>query len=1112
MKFSAIFLLAVCLQVNAEGYSQKVTLTAKKMLLKRVFNEVKKQTGYSFLWDRGALKNAPVVSFQVKDASIEEVMNECLKGQPLTYTIGQNLVDIRPKPLNSPQETVIIQSPPPAVRITGVVLSNENEPLVGASVKLKGTNTGTTTDAGGKFSLEVPDAHGVLVISYVGYAPREIAFSKAGNLQIILSPAEKKMEEVVVVGYGTQKKINISGSVASVSGSTLTQSPAPRLTNLLEGQIAGLTVVQPTGEPGRDVGSLQIRGLGSFGASAAPLVLVDGIVSSISNLNPEDIESVSVLKDAASASIYGARSANGVLLITTKKGKKGQSKIDLNTNFGTTSATVLPKLVTNSAQYMTMYNAARQRNNNQTPFFTQAQIDAYKNGAGNPQYPNTDWLNYYFHNGPIASTTLSLSGGNDISTYYTSVGYQDQKGIINMYDYKRYTAVVDYNTKVKNWIRVGTNINMSYENILAPTFTNDNLILLMYAQAPSFAPYLPDGSGRRANKTFASGSAGSADRNRTADEVFNMGAQYTNNYNINAQGYVDIDIIKGLSWKTTGALVFFNQDYKNREFPTEQPGYAFQPDANGNYVKTGGAAAYGNPPFSGLQQSWARFLTLTVNSVLSYTKNFGTEHHLNALAGYEQISNKNTSMGANRYNFISNSLNEINGGPTDGLENSGSASEYALQSLFGRANYNYQGKYFVEGDIRYDGTSRVDPKYRWGMFGGASAAWRLSEEKFIKKISWITDLKLRASYGVLGNQEIGNYPYQAVFNNSSYPYNGALIPGIYNGNLVTSNLHWEKTATTDVGLDLNIFKGLFGAQFDWYKKTTSDILAQQLDVPASLGLGAPIINAGAMENKGIELTLTHDNHIGEVSYGLNFRIAANRNKATKVLNETKGIQQVGLPWNSIYIYQMAGIFQSQDEINNSPAQPSSGNLKPGDIKIKDVNGDGKITADDRVSFSPYPKYNYSFGFYTGWKGFNLSAFFQGVQGQNFVVSGWGIDPFTQGTAPTVDFVNNAWTPDNHSNTTPALYASGYRGVSGYQSTYYLKDASYLRLKNINLSYTFSQKLLKANWLKQLTVYVSGSNLFTWTKYKGSDPERAGGGRYAQFPQVKILSGGLKISL
>jgi hypothetical protein len=320
----------------------------------------------------------------------------------------------------------------------------------------------------------------------------------------------------------------------------------------------------------------------------------------------------------------------------------------------------------------------------------------------------------------------------------------------------------------------------------------------------------------------------------------------------------------------------------------------------------------------------------------------------------------------------------------------------------------------------------------------------------------------------------------------------------------------EKTATTDLGVDLNIFRGLLGVTFDWYKKNTTDILAQQTDLPASMGLSAPIINAGAMENTGIELALSHQNRIGEFSYGADFLISVNHNKVTKVLAPNRGVFEEGLPYNSFYLYQWDGIFQSQEEINSSPAQPNSGNLKPGDIKIKDVDGNGSITPDDRVSISSFPKHTYSFGINAGWKAFNLSAFFQGVEGQHFLVDGWGIDPFMQGTAPTTEFLN-AWTPENHSNTLPAVYTFGYPGVNGYSSTYSLRDASYLRLKNLNLSYTFTQNLIKVDWLKELTVYFSGSNLITWTKYPGADPERAGSGRYAQFPQLKIFSGGLKIT-
>lgn len=983
------------------------------------------------------------------------------------------------------------------VSITGTIKDAQGAVLAGVTVQLKRTNQTVKTDEQGRFSINAT-AKDVLHITSVGYTPQDVVVGDAKNYSITLQEGSEQIEEVVVVGYGTQKKVNLSGSVASVSGKTITERPVPNVQNLLQGRIAGLEVVQPTGEPGRDNGSMRIRGLGSSGASSDPLVLIDGVIGSMSNLSPQDIESVTVLKDAASASIYGARSANGVILVTTKKGKVGTSNIEYTGNWGTSEATKYPDLITNSVTYMEMYNSARARSG-QPAMYTQAQIDSYKNNPNSAQYPNFNWLDHVLGKGPIQNHNLSANGGSEKSTHNISFNYLDQNSITKGYLYKRYNGLTDYTTQVHKRVKVGTNVNFSYQDFKAPWLTNDDLLLLAYAAAPTFSPWLPDGSGRSAGRDYMS----TGGTNRTPEEVYNTGAQLTKNYNVNAQAFVDVDLLEGLKWSSKAAFTFFNQEYKQRQFGS--PAYAFHPNDKGEYEQSGN----GNPGFVGLRQSSGRNITKTFYSTLNYIKTIAEDHNISVLGGYEQQDNRSTSLGGGRYNFPNNTIMELDGSSPKDQTLNGSSFEWALKSFFGRVNYDYKGKYFLEGNIRHDGTSRVDPKYRWGTFGGASAAWRISEEDFIKNgATWLDNLKLRASYGALGNQEINNYPYQDILDGTTYTFNG-LEAGVMKTRLVEKNLRWEKTAITDFGLDVDIYKGLFGVTIDWYNKNTTDILETRTDVPASIGLSPPIVNAGAMVNKGIEFELRHQNRIGEFNYGANVIFNRYRNKVTSRLAETLGTIEVGQPYNNYFLYDWIGIFQSQADIDNSPKQPNSGAVKPGDLKMRDVDGNGSIGPEDRIRISRFPDYSYSFNVYAGWKGFNLSAFFQGVQGQKVQVSQWGYDPFMQGSAPPTRFLD-AWTPTNPSNTVPAVYLSGYAGVSGYPSTYFLQDASYLRLKNLYLSYTFPESITKSIAAKGITVYVSGDNLITWTKYEGNDPERSGSGRFAQFPQLKMYTAGIKI--
>lgn len=1100
MKLITVIMVAFIVQIHASTFGQYVTLKENNKNLRSIFKEIRKQTGYLVLYESSIVNRTAVVTVAVDKVPLNEALKIILQNQALDFEIKQKSIILSKHKIDIEPVAEKIQQ----IDLKGKVSDESGKGIPNVNVSIKGTKKGVSTDTQGIFSITLANGENEIVISAIGFETQTIAVNNRTTINIILKEMTAKLDEFVVVGYGTQKKVNLSGSVSTVTGKTLTERPVPNVQNLLQGRVSGLDVVQSTGEPGRDGANFRIRGFGSTGASPNPLVLIDGVIGTMSNLSPQDIESVTVLKDASSASIYGARAANGVILVTTKKGKAGTNVIEYNGNYGLSYATKSPDLITNSVTYMEMYNQAQARSG-QPAQYTQAQIDLYKNNPNSEQYPNFDWLGYILGKGPIQNHNLGFSGGTDKSTYNLSLNYLDQDAITKGYKYNRYNALLDYTNRVHKSVKVGTNINFSYEDFKAPWLTNADLLLLAYASAPTFKPFLPDGSGRISGRDFSTTSG----TNRTVEEVYATGGQFTKNYNVNAQAYVDVDLLKGLKWNTKAAVTFFNQDYRQRQFGTSS--YNYQPNASGVYTQSGN----GNPTFVGLRQSSARNITKTFYSTLNYTKTFDNSHNLSALAGYEQQNNRSESIGGNRFDFPNNTIMELDGSSALNQSLSGGSFEWALQSLFGRINYDYKGKYFLEGNIRYDGTSRVDPRYRWGTFGGGSAAWKLSEESFIKdNVSWIDNLKLRASYGVLGNQEIvtdGNanyYPYQDVLTSTSYPFS-SLSSGLQYTRLTDKELRWEKTAIADFGLEFDIFKGLFGATVSWYNKNTTDILARRTDLPASVGLTAPVVNAGAMTNKGIEIELRHQNQIGEFTYGANLIFHSYRNKVTKVLAETLGTFEVGQPYNNFFVYDWIGIFQSQAEIDASPKQPNSGVLKPGDLKIRDVSGNGTVGPEDRIRISRFPDYTYSFNLNAGYKGFNLSAFFQGVQGQKVQVDGWGYEPFRQGSAPPTRFLD-AWTPTNPSNTVPAVYLTGYQGVSGYTSTYFIQDASYLRLKNLYLSYTFPEAIAKKITAQGITLYVSGDNLITWTKYEGNDPERAGSGAFAQFPQLRIYTAGLKV--
>lgn len=998
--------------------------------------------------------------------------------------------------------------------IQGKVTGQNGEPLANVTVTAKGAKLTALTKEDGTFTIDLPQGVNDLIFSYVGFQSQVVNVNGKTNVVVQLISADNILEDVVVVGYGTQKKINLTGSLATVSGTTLTQRPVPNVGNLLQGRVTGLQVTQASAEPGRDNAALLIRGRSTFGAGNTPLVLIDGVAGSIANLAPDDVENITVLKDAASAAIYGSRSANGVVLITTKKGRKGQATVSYRFNIGSHRPTALPDLITNSAEYMEMYNAAATRQG--VAFrYAQTEIDKYRSGTDPKQYPNFDNIDYYFNPGTVMNHNVAVSGGSDKNTFNLSLSYLSQKAMLPGYKYQKYNGLFNYSSQITDRITIGTSINLTYKDRTEPPFTSENVALLVYAAGPLYGPFLPDGSGRIVSRAYDL-----EGRNRNVQEIYAMGYQNTKEYNLNGQIYADVKIIKGLTWTSKIALNYVDEYYKMYQHPYSA--YLLQEkDAITNDYK---AASFG-PDYLGVTDQYAKTLTPTIYSVLNYETKIKKNHGVKALFGYEQVYTKFQTLRARRLNGASTAIQELAGYTSTGeainatyprLPGLSAPYEAALQSVFGRINYDYKGRYLLEGNMRYDGTSKVSPEYRWGFFPSVSAGWVVSKEKFMDNIRWINNLKVRASYGTLGNQDIGNYAYQNVLTVSglSYPFgNTTSTNAAVLNSYKDQSIQWESTTTTDLGIDFDMRNNLFGFTFDVFRRKTFDILAAQ-PVPASLGLGSPTFNNGKMESKGFELELRHEYHIGPVKYGINAQLSTAKNKVLeiKVPGTGSSIRRVGEALDAHYLYIWDGIFQVADLTDPKvPKHALNPNPKAGDLKMKDINGDGIVDANDRmVVKGAYPDYIYSFGFNANYKGFTLSAFFQGVKGLKNRVTGWGVDPFNQGSAPMTKW-RNAWTPSNPTNELPAMYIAGYTGVANYAaSTYYLMDASYLRLKNVVLSYDIPKFLVKKIWAKELSVYLSADNLFTITKYEG-DPERASTtGNYAQYPQAKVFNAGLNI--
>jgi len=999
--------------------------------------------------------------------------------------------------------------------ITGKVTGENGEPLAGVTISARGTQLSVTSGADGSFSIDVPAGTTTLLFTYVGYTPQEINIVGQTTVTVQLKADAAALDDVVVVGYGTQKRTNLTGAVGLVSGATLTKRPAPNAATLLQGRVTGLQVTQPSAEPGKDNPAFLLRGRGTFGGATAPLVLIDGVTGSFNNLSPDDIENVTVLKDAASAAIYGARAANGVILVTTKKGRKGQATVSYRFNIGFHSPTALPDFITNSAEYMDMFNTAAARSG--VAFrYPQADIDKYRSGADPVRYPNFDAVDYYFNTATVTNHNLSVSGGSDRSTYNLSVGYLDQNAMLPGYNFKRYNGLLNYSSQLSKAVTVGSIVNVTYKNRQEPPFTGENMALLVYAAGPLYGPFLPDGSRRIVSRGYEA-----EGRNRNVEEAYAMGWQNLKEYNLNGQAYMDVKFLRKFNWSSKVALNYVDEYYKMYQHPYEAYLLNENNPATGYYKMS----TFG-PDIVGVTDQYAKTLTPTIYSTVTYDDRFG-DHTVKALAGFEQLYFRYQTLRGRRTSTVSTALTELAGYTSAGesinfthprLPGLSAPSEWGMQSFFGRINYDFKGKYLLEGNLRYDGTSKVSPDYRWGFFPSVSAGWLVSNEKFIRdRFDWLSTFKLRASYGTLGNQDISTYAYQNTLTiaNINYPFgNSGLTQGAVLNSYKDQSLQWESTRIIDFGLDAEIKKGLFGITFDWFNKTAFDILAAQ-PVPASLGLASPTINNGKLRNRGIELELRHANSIGAFNYNVFGQISTAKNQVLDIKVPSLGtsIRQTGYEYDGHYLYIWDGIFQ-QEDIGNPrvPVHALNPSPKPGDLKMKDVNGDGRVDANDRVFVKGvYPKSIYSFGLNADYKGFSLSVFFQGVEGIQNRVNNWGVDPFMQGTPPTTKW-RDAWTPQNRSNTLPAIYTAGYAGVANYVgSTYYLMDASYLRLKNILISYSVPRSIISRIKAKDLAIFLSADNVATWTKYEGGDPERGNStGNFQQYPQARIFSAGLNI--
>lgn len=1083
MKLILLFVAISFFQLSAvESYAQnaKINLSLSDVTLEEAIKTIEANTQFVFFFSNSAVDMTKHVDLNVKNGNIKEVLNQILSSYK--YRIEDNKI-------------VLLGEVQQDGKIWGVV-SDAFGPIAGANVVVKGTTNGTITDMDGRFSLDAPKG-AKLQISYIGYITKELTVDTKTDYVIELVEDSQALEEVVVVGYGTEKKVNVIGSIAQIGSEKLENRSTPQLSNVLTGQMAGVTVIQRSGRPGNSGGEIRVRGVGSFGGESNKsdaLVLIDGIPGKLNDVSSEDVESISVLKDASTAAIYGSRAANGVILVTTKTGKEGKVSVGYNGYVGFNTPTALPEFV-DTWQYATLYNEAVGRE-----AYTQEEIQKFRDGSDPDHYANARYLDEVFsRKGLQTGHDVTINGGNAENKYMVSFGYLKQNGIVEKNDYQRYNARVNLINEILPGLKLTSRLSGVYGNRKEPMAPGgddaDNMLVLIQKalRFPGLTPtILSDGS-------FGAG----RELHGTPAGWIKSDSFYENpEFSLNANVRLDYNPIKDLQLSAIGAYTYTNGEERTYR----------------STMKLSGDRVLGP---SELKHKMGKTIYKTFQATAEYNKTIGG-HTFGILAGYSWEQEDYRYVQGSRDKFPGNDLPYLNAGSPDNQKSEGTGNAWAIQSGFGRLRYNFNERYLFESTVRYDGSSRFPQSKKFGFFPSVAAGWRLSEENFFKEnesLGFISNLKLKVSWGRLGNQNIGNYPYQSVYElGQNYPFGDTYTQGTAVTTAVDPTIKWEETETIDGGLEAVFWNGLLSVNASYFNRRTYDILYKPSgSVSTILGQKISEMNTGELKNFGWEFEVGHRNKIGDVSYNVNANLSIIKNKLTTLgvgnveqLNGMVGNGSdlfIGYPIQMYYGYVSDGVFLDENDIKSWYDQSKvTPNPQPGDIRYKDISGpdgvpDGKIDPNyDRVYLgSRIPKFTFGLNLGVEYKGLDLSVLLQGVAGVTGMLdgfAGWAFrgdgniqkwqaegrfDPANPTRYPAYPRLE-----DLSNSTTPNIVTSDF----------WTQDASYIRLKNIQLGYTFPKKMLQAAKISNLRVYVQAENPLCWNKYKpGWDPEINTSGNY-----------------
>jgi TonB-dependent starch-binding outer membrane protein SusC len=1099
MKLTLLLISINVMNSLASVYSQKVTLDMQNVKFSEAIGEIAKQTNLDFAYSKDFVDLNKTVSISVSNTDLKSVLDRLLDGTQLTHLELNGKIYLGPKYLN----TIIASAFLKQQKVTGKVTDAINgDVLAGVTVVIEGTTTGTVTDINGNYSLDISDPNAILIFSSIGYITNKVAASGQTVIDIKLTADIKTLEDVVVIGYGTMKKENILGSVSYVKGSDLTKVSSANIYTALSGRLSGLQITQTSGNAGSDA-TFKVRGVGSVYSGNGPLILIDGASGDPATVDANDIESVSLLKDASSAAIYGARAANGVILITTKHSKSDGLKFTVTVNKGFQMATNIPKIL-NSTEWANKVNETTQYKAG-VQYFT---------GANSPDkltYTN-NWFNYIFKTAPVADVHTSVAGGTEKMKFMVNMGYYNQDGIFIGSNFKKVQlrANLDYTTDKFNF---GANLS-EYKSWFVNT-TNGNIMLDAARTPPTIAPY--DANGLPAVPTLGLTGEQIKDYTPSMDALMQ---DYNNTTNVIASNlYAEVKLLKGLKFKTLYNVTL--RSSFDRNFNKLWTSY----NSDGTVYKSNNTAT--------LKEEGKESYTWESQNLLTYTLDLGS-HHIEALVGASAEKSQSEDVWANGSGMVDNSLTSLDantGTPTVG----GGPGNSSLASQFGRLNYTFKNKYLAEFSVRHDGVSSVFYKdHRWGTFPSASVGWRVSEENFLKESTIISNLKLRASYGTLGNSNIEPFKYISTISTGKYPFGSqqSNTPASYSTGPYNLDLKWESTTDANFAIDLGLIKNKLLLTAEVFDRKTTDLLLKQ-NTPLTTGYASsPYINLGAVDNRGWEITLEYNNNIGKLNYGATFNMTNVKNKVTDMAGfkpqiEGAGRLEQGKAQYYYYGYKVEGIYQDTMEIKASPKKLGY-KSKPGDFKYKDIDGNDTIDTRDMTDLgNAIPQFYYGGTLFLSWKGFDFSVLIQGEFNKKFYM-----DP-----AMLMDF---GYTYDN-SEMYKSVYDKRWKGP-GDQSYYpalgsannnmevndrWLQNASYLRVKSIQLGYTLPKTVTAKLHLQQLRVFMTATNLFTFTKYIGFDPEIGGsqkrndGSTYISkiqtsggmdIPQAKVVQMGITIGL